>query len=88
MQEKYNTLEEAYTAVYREESNSDDDYQPQEIEIEPSGPLDVESEVVVPVSFIIDLIQFLKKEIAVTDDELEKSEHLQMKDKLEALLTK
>ena len=89
MDKKYNTLLEAYTAIYKEEPELDDDgYEPEEIEIEPSGPLNVDREIVVPVDLIIELIQFLGKEIAVTDDELEKSEHLKMKDRLESLLTK
>ena len=89
MNKKYNTLLEAYTAVYRENSDLDtDEYEPQQIEIEPPEHLDVDREIVVPVALIIDLIKFLGKEISVTDDEIEKSEHLEMKDKLEELLRK
>jgi hypothetical protein len=88
MDKKYNTLLEAYTAVYRESPETDDEYEPQQIEIEPPAHLDVDREIVVPVALIIDLIKFLGKEIAVTDDEVEKSEHLEMKDKLEELLRK
>ncbi len=86
MEKKYNTLLEAYTAVYREEPEIDDEYEPEQIEIEPPAHLDADREIVVPVELIIDLIKFLGKEISVTDDEVEKSEHLQMKDKLEELL--
>lgn len=84
MEKKYPTLTEAYESIYG--TPEDGDNERDQIEIEPPADQDVDREIVVPVSLIIELIQFLKKEIAVTDDEVEKNEHLAMKDKLEHLL--
>lgn len=89
MEKKYHTLTEAYASIYESSiygEPDESDFDRETVETEPSGSLDVESEIIVPSSFIIDLIKFLDKEISVTDDEVEKGEHLQMRDKLEKLL--
>jgi hypothetical protein len=81
MQKKFNTLLEAYSFI-RESGIPEDEYQPQDIEIEPSGPLDVEKEVTVPANFLIELLNFIDDQIQLAGDE-EKSFLLQKRDELQ-----